>query len=56
MTEDISVQEALTYEIANHWLTPYLSIGWMQDLMAKYMVKKAQRKIYKYIQFKSKLL
>lgn len=55
MTEDITVQEALTYEVANNWLTGYIPFGWFQDWYAKRLAKKAMRKHKKYLEFKSKL-
>jgi len=56
MREDITVQEALTYEVANHWFTKYISIGWLQDWMAKRLAQKAVRKHKKYLEFKNRLL
>ena len=52
---DINVQDLLTYEIANSWVCQWIWIDWVQDLWAKRMVNKVQRKYKKYGEFAKKL-
>lgn len=52
---DIPFEDLLKYEIANSFLCQWVSIDFMQDLLAKQMVKKVKRKYKNYIDFSKKL-
>jgi len=52
---DLNIQDLLTYEIANSWVCQWIWIDWVQNLWAKRMAKKVQRKHQRFIEFQSKL-
>lgn len=52
---DINIQDLLTYEIANSGICQWININWLQDLWAKRMVKKVERKYKRYIEFAKRL-
>ena len=45
----ITIKEALMYEIHSHWLTGYIWFDWGQELMAKYLLRKATKKHNRYL-------
>ena len=42
---EITYKEALDYEIRASWWAPWVSIGWMQDIAARYFAWKVKRKM-----------
>ena len=48
---DLNIQDLLTYEIANNWFCQFIATDWMQDIVAKRMAKKVQRKYEKFKRF-----
>ena len=52
---DLNIQDLLTYEIANSWKYQWVSINWVQDLLAQRMAKKVQRKYRRFVEFQAKL-
>lgn len=49
MTEKITIEQALDYELRTNWLVPWISFDWGQELMGRYLAWKATRKHKKYI-------
>ena len=44
----ILIRDALLYEIHSHWLAPYVSNPFLQNLFAKYFAWKVSRKYKRY--------
>lgn len=45
----MTLKEALDYEIRSSWIVPWISIGWIQEILAWYYVRKAKRKYSRYL-------
>ena len=48
METKLTMNQALLYEVHSHWLAPYISFSWGQELIAMYIAKKVFRKYKRY--------
>lgn len=44
----LSMVQILEYECHSHWLAPYISFKWGQELLGKYIANKVNRKYRRY--------
>jgi len=45
---DVDLHTFLDYEIRSSWWAPYVGVGWIQELAAKYFAYKTTRKLARY--------
>lgn len=52
MEELLTQKQVLDYEVRTSWVSSFIWFDWGQDLMSKYLVRKAERKYKAYLKSK----